>query len=191
MHISISCTVAILAQGTLSGRCVRRRPFWVRFRLRRFFILRSILSYSFFCLRLRVYRVLLSQRPRCSTSCPRKPRLHYSCQRPYRVECTGSLPNSEVKRRRARSVPGWGTAREALRVLLAFFHTWGSLAKRSSGGTLQTCAKRNRGPSNLHATWTLLHIHLHIHTPNEPGGPTLLHIHLHWHPPVIFADHKD
>ena len=120
MHISISCTVAILAQGTLSGRCVRRRPFWVRFRLRRFFILRSILSYSFFCLRLRVYRVLLSQRPRCSTSCPRKPRLHYSCQRPYRVECTGSLPNSEVKRRRARSVPGWGTAREALRVLLAF-----------------------------------------------------------------------
>ena len=44
-----------------------------------------------------------------------------SRQRPYRVECTGSLPNSEVKRRRARSVPGWGTAREALRVLLAFF----------------------------------------------------------------------
>ena len=26
------------------------------------------------------------------------------CQRPYRVECTGSLPNSEVKRRRARLV---------------------------------------------------------------------------------------
>ena len=130
MHISISCTVAILAQGTLSGRCVRRRPFWVRFRLRRFFILRSILSYSFFCLRLRVYRVLLSQRPRCSTSCPRKPRLHYSCQRPYRVECTGSLPNSEVKRRRARLVLGWGTAREDLRVLLAFcsslflLHLW-------------------------------------------------------------------
>ena len=131
MHISISCTVAILAQGTLSGRCVRRRPFWVRFRLRRFFILRSILSYSFFCLRLRVYRVLLSQRPRCSTSCPRKPRLHYSCQRPYRVECTGSLPNSEVKRRRARSVPGWGTAREALRVLLAFFALFISFFKKS------------------------------------------------------------
>ena len=42
-------------------------------------------------------------------------------QRPYRVECTGSLPNSEVKRRRARLVLGWGTAREDLRVLLAFF----------------------------------------------------------------------
>ena len=41
-------------------------------------------------------------------------------QRPYRVECTGSLPNSEVKRRRARLVLGWGTAREDLRVLSAF-----------------------------------------------------------------------
>ena len=40
-------------------------------------------------------------------------------QRPYRVECTGSLPNSEVKRRRARLVLGWGTAREDLRVLSA------------------------------------------------------------------------
>ena len=47
-------------------------------------------------------------------------------QRPYRVECTGSLPNSEVKRRRARLVLGWGTAREDLRVLLAFliFTRW-------------------------------------------------------------------
>ena len=41
-------------------------------------------------------------------------------QRPYHVECTGSLPNSEVKRRRARLVLGWGTAREGLRVLSAF-----------------------------------------------------------------------
>ena len=40
--------------------------------------------------------------------------------RPYRVECTGSLPTSEVKRRRARLVLGWGTAREDLRVLSAF-----------------------------------------------------------------------
>ena len=39
--------------------------------------------------------------------------------RPYRVECTGSLPTSEVKRRRARLVLGWGTAREDLRVLPA------------------------------------------------------------------------
>ena len=45
---------------------------------------------------------------------------HCQRQRPYRVECTGSLPNSEVKRRRARLVLGWGTAREDLRVLLAF-----------------------------------------------------------------------
>ena len=40
--------------------------------------------------------------------------------RPYRVECTESLPTSEVKRRRARLVLGWGTAREVLRVLTAF-----------------------------------------------------------------------
>ena len=39
--------------------------------------------------------------------------------RPYRVECTGSLLTSEVKRRRARLVLGWGTAREDLRVLPA------------------------------------------------------------------------
>ena len=41
-------------------------------------------------------------------------------RRPYRVECTGSLPTSEVKRRRARLVLGWGTAWEHLRVLSAF-----------------------------------------------------------------------
>ena len=47
-------------------------------------------------------------------------RQHPSRWRPYRVECTGSLLTSEVKRRRARLVLGWGTAREDLRVLLAF-----------------------------------------------------------------------
>ena len=41
-------------------------------------------------------------------------------QRPYRVENTGSLPNSAVKQRRARLVLGWGTAWESLGVLLAF-----------------------------------------------------------------------
>ena len=41
-------------------------------------------------------------------------------QRPYCVEYTRSHPNSEVKRRKARSVLGWGTAWEALRVPLAF-----------------------------------------------------------------------
>ena len=42
-------------------------------------------------------------------------------RRQYRVECTGSLPTSEVKRRRARSVLGGGTAWEHLRVLSAFY----------------------------------------------------------------------
>ena len=42
------------------------------------------------------------------------------CQRPYCVEYTRSHPNSEVKQRKARSVLGWGTAWEVLRVLLAF-----------------------------------------------------------------------
>ena len=41
-------------------------------------------------------------------------------QRPYRNEHTGSHPNSKVNRCRARSVLGWGTAWEALWVLLAF-----------------------------------------------------------------------
>ena len=41
-------------------------------------------------------------------------------QRPYRIEYTGSLPNSAVKRCRARLVLGWGTAWESLWVLLAF-----------------------------------------------------------------------
>ena len=38
----------------------------------------------------------------------------------FRAECTGSLPTSEVKRRRVRLVLGWGIAREDLRVLPAF-----------------------------------------------------------------------
>ena len=46
---------------------------------------------------------------------------HLNCQRPYCVECTGSLPHSEVKPRKARIVLGWVTAREVLRVLLTFF----------------------------------------------------------------------
>ena len=46
---------------------------------------------------------------------------NYHRRRPYRVEYTGSLLTSEVKRRRARLVLGWGTAREDLRVLSAFF----------------------------------------------------------------------
>jgi hypothetical protein len=41
-------------------------------------------------------------------------------RRSYRVEYTGSLPTSEVKRHRARLVLGWGTAWEHPRVLSAF-----------------------------------------------------------------------
>ena len=44
-----------------------------------------------------------------------------TCWRPYRCEYTGSLQNSEVNHCRARIVLGWGTAREVLRVLLAFW----------------------------------------------------------------------
>ena len=40
--------------------------------------------------------------------------------RPYYHEYTGSLPNSEVKRGKARLVLGSGTAWEPLRVLTAF-----------------------------------------------------------------------
>lgn len=43
-------------------------------------------------------------------------------QRPYCVECTGSLLNSVVKWRKARIVLGWVTAREVLRVLLTFLN---------------------------------------------------------------------
>ena len=56
--------------------------------------------------------------------------VHKYCRwRPYRVECTGSLPNSEVKRRRARLVLGWGTAREDLRVPPAF-RLWDTASSR-------------------------------------------------------------
>ena len=41
-------------------------------------------------------------------------------RRPYFVEHTGTHLNSDVKPRKARLVPRWGTARENLRVLSAF-----------------------------------------------------------------------
>ena len=45
---------------------------------------------------------------------------HLFRRRPYRVECTGSLLTSEVKRHRAWLVLGWGTAWEHPQVLSAF-----------------------------------------------------------------------
>jgi hypothetical protein len=42
-------------------------------------------------------------------------------RRSYRVECTGSLLTSKVKRRRARLLLGWGAAREDLRVRSAIY----------------------------------------------------------------------
>ena len=65
----------------------------------------------------------------------------HSRWRPYRVECTGSLPTSEVKRRRARLVLGWGTAREDLRVLPAF----------ASGRLLRACVGTCCGVRGLRA----------------------------------------
>ena len=58
------------------------------------------------------------------------------CWRPYRVECTGSPPTSEVKRRRARLVLGWGTAWEDLRVLSAFSY---SMSGFFASGSLNAC----------------------------------------------------
>jgi len=54
--------------------------------------------------------------------------------RPYRVECTGSLPNSEVKRRRARLVLGWGTDRPG--------RPYNKLPK----GAKTACGEENRRP---------------------------------------------
>ena len=77
--------------------------------------------------------------------------------RPYRVECTGSLLTSEVKQRRARSVLGWGTAWEDLRVLSAFFlslsrhptswFTW-PRNRRSREQSQQHSRMHNSGPKN-------------------------------------------
>ena len=43
------------------------------------------------------------------------------CQRPYRVKSTRSHLNSEDKLHKARLMLGWGTAWQALRVLLTFW----------------------------------------------------------------------
>ena len=62
---------------------------------------------------------------------------YYLRQRPYCVEYTRSHPNSEVKQRKARSVLGWGTAWEVLRVLLAFIklYVWSQKSRLTSSWT--------------------------------------------------------
>ena len=59
--------------------------------------------------------------------------------RPYRVEYTGSLLTSEVKRHRAWLVLGWGTAWEHPQVLPAFLHSSPAAARgRASRGRGKT-----------------------------------------------------
>ena len=67
-------------------------------------------------------RIAATRSQRLGRRCPApdRRRAFCFCQRPYCVEYTRSHPNSEVKQRKARSVLGWGTAWEVLRVLLAF-----------------------------------------------------------------------
>ena len=75
------------------------------------------------------------------------------CRRPYRVECTGSLPTSEVKRHRARLVLGWGAAWEDLSVLSAFFFFYDlcqNCARFSSRS--RSLLARSRAPSGRRAT---------------------------------------
>ena len=70
-------------------------------------------------------------------------------QRPYCVEYTRSHPNSEVKQRKARSVLGWGTAWEVLRVLLAFCFCClprGRTSSRAGGSTSQAVLGADPAP---------------------------------------------
>ena len=74
---------------------------------------------------------------------------HNSCMcrrwRPYRVEHTGSLLTSEVKRHRARLVLGWGTAREDLRVLPALHPVLASFPDVHAAGGLVVVVQHGRG----------------------------------------------
>ena len=63
------------------------------------------------------------------------------CWRPYRVECTGPLLTSEVKRHRARLVLGWGTAWEHLRVLPAFSKGIKLMLVISARASARACAR--------------------------------------------------
>ena len=98
---------------------------------------------------------------------------HQVCRwRPYRVECTGSLPNSEVKRRRARLVLGWGTAREDLRVPPAFSPF--TLACASHRILPFHCFKALRMPCStsllLHPSFLRLHAFPHTSPSANPSA---------------------
>ena len=76
-------------------------------------------------------RARLPKQHLCLPICIEQPHSKHACSttwrscdrwRPCRVECTESLPTSEVNLSRARLVLGWVTAREDLRVLPAYLH---------------------------------------------------------------------
>ena len=95
--------------------------------------------------------------------------------RPYRVECTGSLPTSEVKRRRARLVLGWGTAREDLRVLPAF-------ALHTSNEATGPARTHPRAHTHTHThTATHTHAHTRAHGATHNGAHTHTHTRTHTH----------
>ena len=97
--------------------------------------------------------------------------------RPYRVECTGSLPTSEVKRRRARLVLGWGTAREDLRVLPAFaLHT-----SNKATGPARTHARAHTHTHTVTHTHAQTHAHGATHNGTHTHTHTLARTHTHAH----------
>ena len=95
-----------------------------------------------------LFRLAVGFRPWLSKL--RRPLRILCCRRPYRVEYTGSLLTSEVKRRRARLVLGWGTAREDLRVLSAFY--LGPLVPTVSGGRAAQIAPAFQHLYAIHTT---------------------------------------
>ena len=76
-----------------------------------------------------------------------------TCQRPYCVEQTGSHPNSEVKRHKARIVLGWVTAREVLWVLLAFSNNYWWFHKTKSTQSTLCLGSKSVFPARS-LTWT-------------------------------------
>ena len=91
----------------------------------------------------------------------------YPCgQRPYCVESTRSHLNSEVKLHKARLVLGWGTAWEALRVLLTF------LAKRNFQISRALLASIN----DERPDWVNIECQITVNSENGDDCATLAHI---------------